>query len=61
MVAVITVVEKATGKILLKPTPITADTNALTHDDLPTAKRDALHRATHELGRQIVLAVVSIW
>lgn len=61
MVVIVTVIEKASGKILLKPTTLSADTNCLTHNDLPTAKRDALQRAAHDLGHQIVLSVISIW
>lgn len=61
MVAVVTVIEKSSGNILLKPTTLTADTNCLTRGDLSTAKRDALHRVSHEISRQVVQAVIAIW
>jgi len=61
MSAVVTATEKASGKILFGPATLAADTTCLTRGDLPTAKRDALHRAAHELGRQIVQSVIDIW
>lgn len=59
--ASITVTERQSGKVLLEPLVLTVDTTSLARGDLPTAKRDALHRAVQVLGGRIVQSVIDIW
>ena len=61
LVAEITLVERATGKLLIDGLPIKANTTFLTQGDMLTGLQDAYPRIAKDLSRSIVDAVLAQW
>lgn len=61
LTAKITLVERATGKLLIDDLPIKANTTFLTHGDMQTGMQDAQSRIAKELARAITDAVLAHW
>jgi hypothetical protein len=61
LVAEITLVEAATGKLLIDGMPVKANTTFLTHGDMLTGMQDAGPRIARDLSRAIVDTVLAQW
>jgi len=59
LAAEVTIVEAATGAVVVPAFTRTSETTVLTRDDLATAKGSALHRAAQSLARSILLEAVT--
>ena len=61
LIAEITLVERATGKLLIDGMNVKANTTFLTHGDMLTGLQDAGPRIAQELSRAIVNTVLAQW
>ena len=58
--AVVSVIDKRAGRVLIDNKTYTAETEVLTNSDVHTARRDASGRVADDLARQIVDDVISM-
>lgn len=61
LTAEITLIERATGKLLIDNLPVTAQTTFLTQGDMLTGLQNAYPRIAKELSRAIVDAILAHW